>query len=68
MGKLLPLASVEKLARRAGAERITKDAIRALAGLLESYAEKIAEGSTKYARYAKRATIKREDIELSASE
>ncbi len=68
MKRLLPLASVERLARKAGAERVSRDALEALAELLEDYARRVAAGSVKYARYARRSTIKREDIDLSASE
>ncbi len=68
MKRLLPLASIERLARKAGAERISSDALLAIEEILEDYAKRVAEGSVKYARYAKRSTIKREDIDLSASE
>ncbi|MBR9689683.1 MAG: histone [Candidatus Altiarchaeota archaeon] len=66
--KVVPFAAVERLARKAGAERISAGAIEALSDLLKSYAEDVAIKAVKYARYAKRSTIKREDVELSASE
>lgn len=66
--RLIPLAAVERLARKAGAERISKDAIEALSDLLGEFAEDVAVRSVKYAKYANRNTIKRDDIELSASE
>lgn len=66
--RLIPLAAVERLARKAGAERISKGAIGALSDLLGDFAEDVAIRSVKYTRYANRNTIKRDDIELSASE
>ena len=66
--KVVPFAAVERLARKAGAERISADAIEALSDVLKDYAEYVAIRAVKYAKYAKRNTIKREDIELSASE
>lgn len=66
--KLISSASAERLSKKAGAQRISPDALSELIRVLEEYAERIAERAPKYARYAKRLTIKREDIELSASE
>ncbi len=66
--KLVPSAAVERLARKAGAERISADAVKAISDILEEYAEQVARRAVKYTKYAKRKTIKREDIELSASE
>jgi histone H3/H4 len=66
--RLVPVSAVERLAKKAGAERIGKDALEEISSVLEDYAHKVAVKSVKYARYAKRSTIKREDIELAASE
>ncbi|MBR9681004.1 MAG: histone [Candidatus Altiarchaeota archaeon] len=66
--KVVPFAAVERLARKAGAERISVDAIKTLSEILKTYAEDVSIKAVKYARYAKRSTIKREDVELSASE
>jgi histone H3/H4 len=66
--KLIPVSAVERLAKKAGVERIGKDAIEEISAVLEDYARKIALKSVKYSKYAKRSTIKREDVELAASE
>ena len=68
MKRLLPLAAVERLVKKAGAERASREAVEVLASILEDYAESVAQSSVKYARYAGRTTVKREDIELAASE
>ena len=66
--RILPLAAVERLIKKAGAERVSADAVKALAEILETFAEDVAERAVRYANYAKRKTITREDIELAASE
>ena len=66
--RVLPLAAVERLMKKAGAERISPSAVKALADLLETAAEDIAARAVRYATYAKRKTITRADIELAASE
>jgi histone H3/H4 len=66
--KIIPSAAVERLARKAGVERVSGDAIEALNDILEDYAEAVSVRAVKYANYAKRRTIKREDVELAASE
>lgn len=68
MGGLIPFAAAKRLAKKAGADRISQDAVELLADLLQDFAEDTALGSVKLAKYAGRKTIKREDIELSASE
>jgi len=66
--KIIPLAAVERLMKKAGAERISPGAVKVLADLLEDVAEDIAMRAVKYANYAKRKTITRADIEIAASE
>ena len=65
---VVPSAAAERLARKAGVERISKEAVEALAGVLEDYAKSVSVSAVKYARYADRSTIKREDVEMAASE
>jgi len=66
--RVIPMAAVERLMKKAGAERISPGAVKALVEILESTAKDIASRAVRYSRYAKRNTIKREDIELAASE
>ena len=66
--RLLPLAAVERLMKKAGAERISPTAVKALADILETVAGDIASRAVRYANYAKRKTVTRKDIELAASE
>lgn len=59
----LPLASVDRILRNAGAERVSEDAKLTLAEKLEEYGGKIAAEAIKWTKHANRKTIKSEDIE-----
>ena len=65
MGEL-PLASVERIMRNAGAERVSMSAIVTLAEVLEDYGTKISKEAIELARHAKRKTVKKEDVKLAA--
>lgn len=64
--KDFPLLPLEKLARQAGAERISTSALRALKEVLLEISEEIARNAIKMAEHAKRITIKREDVVLAS--
>jgi len=64
--KLLPLAAMEKILKKCGAERVSDKAKSALKDALEDEAEKIAQQAVKYANHAGRKTIKAGDIKLAA--
>lgn len=63
--RLMPLASMEKIIKEAGAERVSEDAKKELKRIIEEYAAGIAEKSIKFAEHAGRKTIKAEDIKLT---
>lgn len=66
--KLLPVAAMEKILKKAGAERVAEDAQVALKEVLENIAYDIAVKSVKLAVHAKRKTIKSSDVKLAAKE
>lgn len=63
---MLPLAAIERVARKAGIERISADAIRELDKAIEELGQDLALEAAQAARHAKRKTILREDIRLIA--
>lgn len=60
----LPLAAVDRVARKAGAERISEPAVILLADILEEEGIKIVQEARLYAKHANRKTITDSDIRL----
>lgn len=63
--KLLPLAAMEKILKKCGAERVSDKAKMALKGIVEEQAEEIAVRAIRYAVHAGRKTVKAGDIKLA---
>jgi histone H3/H4 len=63
---MLPLAAIERIARKAGIERISADAIKELTKTTEELGLELALEAAQAARHAKRKTILKEDIKLVA--
>ena len=63
---MLPLAAIERIARKAGVERISADAIEDLTKAIEELGVDLTLEAAQAARHAKRKTILREDIRLVA--
>lgn len=61
----LPLASVDKLIRKAGAHRVSEGAAKELALHLEETAIEVAREAITLANHAGRKTVKAEDIALA---
>lgn len=64
----LPVAPIERIMKKAGAERISEDAKEAMIDELEDYASELGRRATETARYVGRKTVKAEDIELANKE
>lgn len=56
---------VDRIMRKAGAERVSEAAARELARILEDKAIEISKLAIKYAQHAGRKTVKAEDIKLA---
>jgi len=61
----LPIAPVGRIIKNAGAERVSEDAVNALAKFLEEKGEEISREAVKVAKHAGRKTVKAADIEIS---
>ena len=61
----IPKAPVKRIIQEAGAERVSADAVDELVEYLEDYAEDVSKKAITYAKYAKRKTVKAEDIALA---
>ncbi len=64
---VLPLAPVERIIRKAGAERVAEDAGVELARVLEDYGLEVSREAMNLAKHAGRTTVKEEDIRLAVS-
>lgn len=64
--RLIPLAAMEKIMKKAGAERVSDKSKVALKAVLEDIAEDIASNAVKLAMHAGRKTVKAGDVKLAA--
>lgn len=62
----IPLATVDRLMRKAGAKRVSEDAAQAIAEVIEERALVIAAAAVKLAEHAGRKTVRDVDIRLAA--
>ena len=62
---MLPKKSITRTIRKAGAHRVSKDASLELVNYLEDSTTKISQKAVRYAKHARRKTVKREDILLA---
>jgi histone H3/H4 len=65
--KDIPLAAMERLLKKAGAERVSEDAKAALRDSLEEFALRIGQDAIRYSNHAGRKTVKAEDIKLATT-
>ena len=63
---MIPLAPIERIARKAGVERISAKAIKELAKIIEELGHELALEAAQVARHAKRKTILKKDIRFVA--
>ena len=63
---ILALAAMEKILRKAGAERVSDTGKAALRDALEEYSLVIGEKAIRFAKHSGRKTVKAEDVKLAA--
>jgi histone H3/H4 len=61
----LAIAAIDRLIRKAGAERVSEDAAEELGKILSDVAIDISKQAIELARHAKRKTVTSEDIKLA---
>ena len=59
----LPIAPVGRIIERAGAQRISKDARKRLAEILEDKGLEIAQDAVRLSKHAGRKTVMKRDVE-----
>ncbi len=64
---VLPLAPVERIVRKAGADRVSEGAGVELAKVLEDYGLEVSREAITLAKHAGRTTVKEEDIRLAVT-
>ncbi|GEM_PF-4535464 len=60
---MVSLSNAEKIAKSAGAERVSNSFKKKLKYVLEEYGRELSKKSIKFASYKGRATIREEDLE-----
>ena len=63
--EIIPRAPVGRLITKAGAQRVSADAMNTLAEILTDIAEDIGERAVKIAKHSGRKTVKAGDIKLA---
>lgn len=61
----IPLAAMENILKKCGAERVSESGKEALREALEDMAKEISHDAVKFATHAGRKTIKASDIKLA---
>jgi len=61
----IPKAPVTRIVKKAGAERISKDAEEKFVEAVEAYTEKLAAAAIDLAKHADRKTVQADDVELA---
>ena len=65
MKNALSLSGMERLLKKAGAERVSNRAKEEFREIIEDYGEQIGKKAVLFANHSKRKTIKVEDIKLA---
>lgn len=61
----IPTAPIDRLMRKAGANRVSEAANKKMVDALEDYTEEVARKAVDIARHSGRKTVKAEDIKLA---
>ena len=67
-GKILPLAAMERLLKKAGAAPVSEDAKDALREALEDHAALVGQKAMQFAEHSKRKTVEGVDVRLAVKQ
>lgn len=67
MGNEVKTASIHRLIKRAGAERVSRESAEFLSDILEELGLQIAKEAIDFTEHTGRKTVKKEDIRIAAS-
>ena len=65
MVKDFPSTPLERVMRKAGAERVSESAIEEMKSIMLEIAEKVSMGAIAASKHAKRVTVKRDDVAMA---
>ncbi|MBD3186425.1 histone [Candidatus Bathyarchaeota archaeon] len=63
--RIIPIAPIDRLIRKANADRVSESAAKELGVILEQLGKEIANRAIDLAKHAKRTTVKDSDIKLA---
>ncbi|MFB6241654.1 MAG: histone family protein [Candidatus Nanosalina sp.] len=61
----LPNAPIERIIRKAGAERVSKEAVEELRDAVEDLGREVSADAVEMADHANRNTVKEEDVDMA---
>ena len=64
--EVLSVATMHRIIKKAGAERVSESACKELAGVLEEIGLKIGKDALEFSMHAGRKTVKGRDVEIAA--
>ena len=64
---MLPLLPFEKIAKKAGIRRMSRDALEELRDVMDEYALELAEQAVRISRHANRRTVMEDDVRFVAT-
>ena len=65
--RIIPVAPIDRLIRRAGAQRVSSSASERMAQILEEIGTRLTKDALRFARHARRGTVTSADVDAAFS-